>query len=100
MAFTALAAVAATTAATIYSGNQTEKASNRASDRATQIAAKQSAQAEEDMNRANVKRPNTSAILAANEQAAKGGIGSTMLTGPSGIDLGASLLGRNTLLGS
>ena len=51
-------------------------------------------------NAANKKRPNVGAMQAANMQAATmGGAGSTMLTGPAGIDPSALSLGKTTLLG-
>lgn len=45
------------------------------------------------------KAPDVNALLAAAQEAAKGGPSSTMLTGPSGIDPSALTLGKSTLLG-
>jgi hypothetical protein len=51
------------------------------------------------MNRANQKRPDTTALLASASQAGKSGASGTMLTGPQGVDPSAMSLGRGTLLG-
>ena len=56
--------------------------------------------AEESSNKYSAKRPNSTAMLAATEQAAKSGASGTMLTGPQGIDPNALSLSKNTLLGS
>lgn len=56
--------------------------------------------AEESSNKYGAKRPNTSAMSAATEQAAKAGASGTMLTGPQGIDPNTLSLSKNTLLGS
>ena len=55
--------------------------------------------ADEATNRANQKRPNANAILAAAQQAAKGGMGGTLLTGPQGVNTDELSLGKSTLLG-
>ncbi|TAN29581.1 MAG: hypothetical protein EPN31_06235 [Castellaniella sp.] len=56
--------------------------------------------AQQQLNAANPQRPNTSAMLSAIQQAAQGGNGGTMLTGPQGVQPGALTLGKSTLLGS
>jgi hypothetical protein len=56
--------------------------------------------ADENMNRATQKRPNTAGILASAQQAGKAGASGTMLTGPQGVDPAALTLGRSTLLGA
>lgn len=60
---------------------------------------KQLKSADEAMNRANQKRPDTRRIQDAAAQAGKSGASGTMLTGPQGIDFSALTLGKNTLLG-
>lgn len=55
--------------------------------------------AEQSANKANAKRPDASAMMAAAEQSAKAGASGTMLTGPQGIDPNALSLSKNTLLG-
>jgi hypothetical protein len=54
---------------------------------------------EENMNRANQKRPNTGRILDEAQQAGRAGASGTMLTGPLGVDPSSLKLGRSTLLG-
>jgi hypothetical protein len=51
-------------------------------------------------NAANMKQPNIADIMARAAQASKGGVGSTMLTGPGGVNPGSLSLGKSTLLGS
>lgn len=83
----------------IYQGNQAAKAQGQAARQATAQATKQADMADQATNRANKKRPNAGAMLEANKQASASGGGSTMLTGPGGVDMGSMSLGRNTLLG-
>ena len=80
---------------------QADAASNQqtAQDEALRRANKQEAAAAEAANRANQKKPDMAGILAAAQQAAKGGTSGTMLTGPTGADPNASL-GKSSLLGS
>jgi len=60
---------------------------------------------EQEYNKRNARTPDAGNMLASAQQAAKaasggpGGAGSTMLTGPSGVDPAALNIGRNTLLG-
>lgn len=94
----AVAAVAG--AAVSYQNGQEQKKSAEASmNQAKANALKVEKQADQDNNRINQKKPDTSAILAAASQAGKGGVAGTMLTGPQGIDPNALSLGKNTLLG-
>ena len=103
LAAAALAVAATGTGYSIYAGEQNAKAQESAQESAQKNAMRQ-AQAtaksnEEAVNRANMKRPNVNAILAATQNAAKSGVGSTMLTGPTGVDQSALSLGKSTLLG-
>lgn len=75
------------------------RAQQAASAIAQQDAEAQAGLADQANNRANKKRPNVGARLEANQSASSKGGGSTMLTGPSGVDSGTLSLGRNTLLG-
>lgn len=59
----------------------------------------QASLAEQDMNRANRKQPDTNALLSAAQQSGRAGASGTMLTGAAGIDPSSLTLGRNTLLG-
>jgi hypothetical protein len=61
---------------------------------------KQLKSADESMNRANQKRPNTSRIVDEAAQAGRAGASGTMLTGSQGVDPGSLQLGRSTLLGA
>jgi hypothetical protein len=74
-------------------------AQEQASLQAQQRAEAQANLADQANNRANKKRPNVGAKLEANQAAGSKGAGSTMLTGPGGVDSGSVSLGRNTLLG-
>ena len=96
------AALAVAAAGTGYSIYQGERAANMQDDsqRQSMAQARQTAQsADEANNRANQKRPNANAILASAQQAAKGGMGGTLLTGPQGVNPGEMSLGKSTLLG-
>lgn len=63
-------------------------------------AEKQAKTSEETMNAATRKNPDVSSIMAAAEATQQGGIGSTMLTGASGIDPNDLKLNKSTLLGA
>lgn len=88
------------TATGVYAADATRKATNNAADQAKRNALAQEKAADEANNRANMKSPDISAILAAAQRAGKGGISGTMLTGSQGIDPNALKLGKTTLLGS
>ena len=93
----------ATGAAAVNSYTQGEEAKKRqesAQQQAKQAAEKTAADADMAFNRANQKKPNVQSIMDQNKAAGMGGAGSTMLTGPLGIDPTMLTLGRNTLLGS
>lgn len=93
------AAAVAGTAYTVYSGEKNASAQKKAQAQATKTAGAQATAADQAMNAANQKRPDTSAILDAATQAGRGGISGTMLTGASGVDKNAMALGKSTLLG-
>lgn len=100
-AATAVMAAAAVAGAymTYQNGEEQKAAAEKASKQAQQNAEKQAAQADQAANQVNQKKPDTSAILSAAQQAGKAGASGTMLTGPTGIDPSALTLGKNTLLG-
>ena len=83
---------AAMTGLQVYQGEKARKAQNTAADQARTAA-------DQQYNAANPKRPNSAAMADANKLAASGGAGSTMLTGPGGVDASTLSLGKNTLLG-
>ena len=66
---------------------------------AKQRAKEAADRADIEMNKANRKRADVSAITKKEEQAALVGGGGTMLTGNTGVDLAQKNLGGNTLLG-
>ena len=114
MAFVAANALpllaAATTANTGYNmvqGNQASQKQkgeldkqNRAQADALAMQKQQAAASQEAVNRANQKMPDVGAIMSAAQQAARSGVSSTMLTGPTGIDPTSMQLGKKTLLGA
>ena len=82
----------------IYTANKSAKSQKAAQTSAEQGAATQAQRAEQDYNRANQKMPNVSAMFAGNQRGNSRGIGSTFLTGSSGVARmplggGPSLLG-------
>lgn len=99
-AMTVLAgAAAAGTAYSIYAGEKARGAQEDAQNQARANAQKTADAADQATNRANQKAPDASALLSANQAAAKGGPSGTMLTGTSGIDPSLLQLGKSTLLG-
>lgn len=102
MGFSAAAMIGmavASAASSAYSTDQQRKSAHAAMDQASQQADAQAKAADQQMNAANQKKPDTSAILSAIQQQGKGGVSGTMLTGPQGIDLSQLNLGKSTLLG-
>jgi uncharacterized protein YlxW (UPF0749 family) len=105
MAVTAAVAAVTSTAYSIYSGEQQQKQQKKslqmqaeANKKAETTALKQESQSQQSINKANQKQADTSAILAAAQEAS--GQNQTLLTGPMGIDPNQLALGRNTLLGA
>ena len=95
LAGAALGAVGGTMLGGAASGAEAQKKANA---QAQEAAARQAKAADEAMNAANRKKPDTLAILEA-AQAGSSGPSGTMLTGPQGIDKNAMSLGKSTLLG-
>ena len=83
----------------IYEGERSATAQNRSQRQALANSRAAAQSADEANNRANQKRPNANAILDSAQQAAKGGMGGTLLTGPQGVSPGEMSLGKSTLLG-
>lgn len=83
----------------IYSGEKARTAQHTAMDEAKANATATATAAEQATNKANQKKPDSGALLAANAAAGQSGQSSTMLTGPTGIDPGLLTLGKSTLLG-
>lgn len=99
--FSALSALAVigSAAATIYSADKARSSQNKAIDQQKANAVVTAKAAEQAQNRANAKSPDSAAMLSANMQAGQAGQGSTMLTGPGGVDPTTLALGKTTLLG-
>lgn len=93
------AAVALSSGVSYYNGKQQAAQNRRAMNQAKANADRQASLAQQDLNRANQKRPDTNALLAAAQQSGRAGASGTMLTGPQGIDPTALSLGKSTLLG-
>lgn len=89
-------ALAAQRAAQAASLAQAEKAASESK----ALMDKQMKAADENMNRATQKRPNTARIVDEASQAGKAGASGTMLTGSQGVDPSTLTLGKNTLLGA
>lgn len=73
---------------------------NRAAAESKSLMDRQLKAADENMNRATQKRPNTARIVDEAQQSGRAGASGTMLTGSQGVDPSALQLGRNTLLGA
>lgn len=106
MGVTAVVIAGAGLAYSVYSGEEAKK--DRKDMAAKQEAAnqqtiaetkKQTETSQQEINRANQRRPDTQAAMANAEMATGGGSSGTMLTGPQGIDPQQLALGKNTLLG-
>jgi len=98
------AVVAAVSVGTSYIQGKKQEAAQKkqlaaqqaANKKAEKQAAQQQAQAEQDYNRANQKKVDTSGIMG---RSSNEGGGSTLLTGNQGVDPEKLKLGGNTLLG-
>lgn len=87
-------------ATAVYASERQASEQRQAQRQANQNAQRAADQAEQDRNRANQRKPNTSALLAAARDRAGPGAGSTFLTGPGGVDPDELTLGHQSLLGS
>lgn len=99
MGVTAAVAAVASVANSVYQGERQSKFQKKSSRQAELNAKKQERDAEQQLNAQTQKRPNTSAMLDAASQNARGGASGTMLTGAQGVDPSMLTLGKNTLLG-
>lgn len=90
---------AVSTAVSYDNGQKQQGAQRDAQAQALKTATAQADQADQANNAANKKKPNVQGLLSENAMAAKGGVGGTMLTGPTGVDPNALTLGKSTLLG-
>lgn len=99
MAIVAVSAVALQATTSYFTNQAAGRAQKRAQNQAAEQAKAAADQADQDFNKANRKTPDTMGLLSANQQASRGGVSGTMLTGSGGVDPGSLLLGKNTLLG-
>jgi len=99
-AITAVTVAAIGTGYSIYNGERMADMQQKAQKEAKLAAEEQKKQSDIANNKANAKKADVAGLLAQNQQQGQGGGGSTMLTGPSGVDMGSLNLGRNTLLGA
>ena len=99
-AMAAVAVAAVGVGMSYYNGQQQMAAQKDANEQAKKNALKQEQAADQANNAANRKTANVSGILSAAEQAGKGGVSGTMLTGAGGIDPNTLAISKNTLLGS
>lgn len=94
-----VSAVAMVTMSAVQGSDQAD-AAKKSMQQAQANADRTARQADEAFNQANQKKPDTGAILSAQQQAGKSGVSGTMLTGPAGVDPSSLTLGKSTLLGS
>ena len=95
----ALSVATVGTGASIIGGANAASAQKSAAAQAEQQASATQAANERAINQANQQGPNLQSILASNRSLATSGVGSTMLSGPGGVQNSSLSLGRNTLLG-
>lgn len=102
----AAGAAAAGTAYSVYSGERAADAQQeamrkqeQAQKEALDIQKRQAKAAEQNINRANRKQPDVAEISQQSQAMAGQGGGSTMLTGPQGVNPNELALGKSTLLG-
>lgn len=97
-AWTAIAAVVGA-GYSAYAGNKASDAQTKAQQQNLAAAQQQQATADQQLNKANARAPDTAGITSQLQQNAKGGQGSTLLSGPLGVDQSTLSLGKSTLLG-
>lgn len=83
----------------VYSANKASKASRAANAQNERQAAAEAQRSEQQFNKANQKTPDIAAMFSRNRDAMKSGIGTTFLTGASGVAPSNLTLGKSTLLG-
>lgn len=106
MAVTAVVVAGVGTAYAIHSGEEAKKdrremMRNQEAAQTQQLAEtkKQTETSQQNINRANQRRPDTQAAMENAAMAGGAGGSGTMLTGPQGVDPNQLALGKNTLLG-
>lgn len=99
MGVSAAWAAVAISAGSAYASNQNAKEAQKQQKEQQRIAQQTLEASDQANNQKNQKKANGSALLSANQAAAKGGISGTMLTGPGGVANTSLQLGKTTLLG-
>lgn len=85
--------------ASLINGSKARAQQDKAQQQNIAMAEKNAQRSEEQMNKANQKMPGIAQLFASNKLATSRGIGSTFLTGPSGVNMTGALGGRPSLLG-
>ncbi len=90
---------AAFAAISAYTAVKSQDTQRRVGNQAKDAAQANALQSEQATNRANARKPDSAAAMAAAILAGKSGQSGTMLTGPQGVDASTLMLGKATLLG-
>lgn len=99
-AWTAVAAMAAGTAASIYNEDRSRKRQHQAADKQEKAAKRQLAAESEAQNRANARNADIEGLLDAGDNSGALGGGTTNLTGAGGASVDKNLLGKGSKLGA
>ena len=99
-AWTAVAAMAAGTAASIYNEDRARKRQHQAADKQEAAAKRQLAAESEAQNRANARNADIEGLLEAGDNSGALGGGTTNLTGAGGAAVDNNLLGKGSKLGA
>jgi hypothetical protein len=106
MSYAMVAAAVIGVVGSVYSANQSSKNAKKAlaqqesaQNDARKAAMQQEQAADEANNQANMKSPDTGAMMSAAMMSGKAGVSGTMLTGAQGVDKDKLKTGRSTLLG-
>lgn len=83
----------------IYQGAKNRSAQNAAQQQNVDLANTQAQRAQEQTNKLNQKQPGIAQLFTGNRAASSRGLGSTFLTGPSGVNSRSALGGAPSLLG-
>lgn len=84
---------------TIYSAEKQSKAQKQAAQMQAKTAREQFNRDEQNFNRQNQNQVDMESLLAGESTGLSGSLGSTMITGPQGVDRNQMNLGKSSLLG-
>lgn len=93
------AAIVASAGVSYYNGQKQAKLTKQSMDQAQRNAESQAKQADEEINRANMKSPDTAAMMSDAMLTGKQGASGTLLTGAAGVSNDKLKLNKSTLLG-